>query len=73
MKKTFRLDCLSSNPRHTIFRVFDGEAGNCGTLTLLTEDVPFFIQNIWQGDVLWNGLCQEIAKLPQPATEPANH
>ena len=62
----YRLDCIAYNSKHTVFRVFDrGTVGtqskeptkaNCGTLTIQTDDLVWFLQHAWKGDIWWNGL-----------------
>lgn len=60
----YKLDCIGHNSKHTTFRVFDRGTvdasgttpANCGTLTIQTEDLVFFLQNAWRGDIFWNGL-----------------
>jgi len=62
----YRLDCIDYNSKHTVFRVFDrGTVGtqskeptkaNCGTLTIQTDDLVWFLQHAWKGDIWWNGL-----------------
>ncbi len=50
----FKLSCISSNSRHTVFTVFDSRGANCGQLTVLTDDVILFVSRNWAGDVSWN-------------------
>ena len=74
----YKLSCISSNPRHTVFNLFDrGEVGSssatpacCGTVTILTSDLVYFLQRCWKGDIFWNGLCpdEELAKQLGPGT-----
>lgn len=64
---TWYLDCMESNERHTKFRLFDPQGANCGTLCIITTDVPEFIANKWNGDVQWNGLfIDKKARLSNP-------
>jgi hypothetical protein len=66
--KPFTLTCLESNTRHTKFNVFDPTGANCGTLTILTDDVVGFIQRSWKGNINWDG------KMPDDDAHPyANH
>lgn len=55
MNRKYKLDCFEWNSQHVRFRVFDTKGANCGTLTVLTEDVFEFVQNSWNGDIVWNG------------------
>lgn len=57
--KPFKLSCVESNERHTIFNVFDPKGANCGRLTILTEDVINFLQHSWNGNIFWNGKMPE--------------
>ena len=55
----YKLSCATSNDKHTTFHVFDrGTIGalsstpaHCGTLTIQTDDLVFFLQNCWKGDI----------------------
>jgi len=51
----FTISCKDTNPRHTTFAVYDFRGANCGTLTILTDDIPDFIQRSWNGNIQWNG------------------
>lgn len=50
----WKLNCVSVNPIHTRFVVFDPHGAWCGEITLLTSDVLDFAQHVWNGVVNWN-------------------
>ena len=54
----YKLSCTKTNERHTTFTIFDRERTpvNCGTITVLTDDLTFFLQRCWKGDIFWNDL-----------------
>ncbi len=53
--KKFTLSCLSTNPTHTKFQIYDPHGANCGEITVLSEDAEKFVAFNWSGTVLWNG------------------
>lgn len=56
MRKKFKLQCNSTNSKHTSFTLFDPAGVNCGTIRVLTSDVRDFISyDNWSGTVFWCG------------------
>jgi hypothetical protein len=55
MENQYKIHCIEWNPRHVKFDVYDPPGANCGTLTILTDDVLNFITNSWNGDIFWHG------------------
>jgi len=66
--KNFKLVCQATNAQHTTFALFDrglgGTRANCGTITISTSDLVYFLRYNWNGDIDWNGLLplDEIEK-----------
>jgi len=52
----FKLSCTKWDSSHIWFNVFDATGANCGTITVLTDDVIDFVSKNWNGDVTWNGI-----------------
>jgi len=61
MNYLLRIDSINSEHVHA--SVFDIKRANCGKLTLQREQLKWFLQRAWQGDLVWNGnLTNEIAE-----------
>jgi hypothetical protein len=64
----YSLKCISWNPRHVKFSIFDHLGAKVGDVTVLTSDVLYFVGRVWNGALLWEGL------LPKDAIEhPENY
>ena len=72
----YKLSCVKINEQHAEFDLFDrgahGTPANCGRLVLPTEDLLFFLQRCWRGDIFWNGLLtpELDARITKTAEKP---
>ena len=48
---TYRLDCIERNEGHIKFNLLDPQGGNCGVITIRTEDLHTFTALNWKGKV----------------------